>query len=49
MVFIHGGGFQEGYGGTNLYGPEFLMTENIVLVTINYRLGLFGIDYRLGY
>lgn len=42
MVFIHGGGFLEGSSRTDLYGPEFLMTEDIVLVTINYRLGMLG-------
>lgn len=43
MVFIHGGGFQEGSSRTELYGPEFLMTADIVLVTLNYRLGMLGI------
>lgn len=43
MVFIHGGGFQEGSSRTDLYGPEFLMTADIVLVTLNYRLGMLGI------
>lgn len=42
MVFIHGGGFVEGNGGSELYGPEFLMPQGVVLVTMNYRLGLFG-------
>lgn len=42
MVFIHGGGFYENSGSEDLYSPEFLMTEDIVLVTINYRLGIFG-------
>ncbi|KAJ8924090.1 hypothetical protein NQ315_006871, partial [Exocentrus adspersus] len=42
MVWIHGGGFVWGSNRTSVYGPEFLMTEDIVLVTINYRLGLLG-------
>lgn len=43
MVFIHGGGFTNGTGSSRKYGPEFLMAEkNVVLVTINYRLGIFG-------
>ncbi|CAH1954891.1 unnamed protein product [Acanthoscelides obtectus] len=43
MVFIHGGGFVSGSSRPDLiYGPEFLMTEDIVLVTINYRLGILG-------
>lgn len=42
MVFIHGGGYQEGSSSEAFYGPDFLMDENIVLVTFNYRLGPFG-------
>ncbi|XP_072384446.1 juvenile hormone esterase-like isoform X1 [Diabrotica undecimpunctata] len=42
MVFIHGGGFVMGSNETMTYGPEYLMTEDIVLVTITYRLGLLG-------
>jgi carboxylesterase type B len=42
MVWIHGGGFRNGSGNADTYGPEFLLTEDIVLVTINYRLGIFG-------
>lgn len=31
-------------GSTNeaFYGPDFLMQKDIVLVTINYRVGAFG-------
>ncbi|XP_056644892.1 esterase B1-like isoform X1 [Diorhabda sublineata] len=42
MVWIHGGGYTEGRNSTTLYGPDYLMTENIVLVSINYRLGILG-------
>ncbi|XP_015838032.2 alpha-esterase like protein E3 isoform X1 [Tribolium castaneum] len=42
MVWIHGGGFVWGSGSEELYGPDFLMTEDIVYVTINYRLGMLG-------
>jgi carboxylesterase type B len=42
MVFIHGGAFISGSSDRSMYGPEFLMTEEIVLVTINYRLGALG-------
>ncbi|XP_056640905.1 uncharacterized protein LOC130447884 [Diorhabda sublineata] len=42
MVFIHGGGFIYGSNKSQLIGPNYLMTENIVFVTINYRLGVFG-------
>ncbi|KAJ3645083.1 hypothetical protein Zmor_022770 [Zophobas morio] len=42
MFWIHGGGFIWGHGGEELYGPDYLITEDVVVVTINYRLGLFG-------
>ena len=42
MFWIHGGGFIAGSGSENLYGPEFLITNGVVLVTVNYRLGLLG-------
>nr|CAD7589752.1 unnamed protein product [Timema genevievae] len=42
MVFIHGGEFYTGSGCTDLYGPEYLMEEDVVLVTLNYRLGVLG-------
>jgi acetylcholinesterase len=42
MVWVHGGGFSAGSGGTEMYGPEFLLDHNIVLVTINYRVGMLG-------
>lgn len=42
MVYIHGGGFTNGNGDTFFYGPEPLVNEDVLLVTINYRLGLLG-------
>ena len=44
MVWIHGGGFVRGNGGTDFYGPDFFMSsENpVILVTLNYRLGIMG-------
>jgi carboxylesterase type B len=42
MVFIHGGGWQTGSASTSMYGPDFLVTNNVTIVTINYRLGAFG-------
>ncbi|GLG95959.1 Esterase FE4 [Gryllus bimaculatus] len=42
MVWIHGGGFEMGSGDSNTYGPEYLVNENVVIVTFNYRLGIFG-------
>ncbi|KAH8347154.1 hypothetical protein KR059_005865 [Drosophila kikkawai] len=42
MVWLHGGGFSFGSGNSFLYGPDYLVTEDIVLVTLNYRLGPLG-------
>nr|AAC36245.1 carboxylesterase [Anisopteromalus calandrae] len=42
MFYIHGGGFIFGSGNDFFYGPDFLMRKDIVLVTFNYRLGVFG-------
>ncbi|KAF5288890.1 hypothetical protein FQA39_LY03769 [Lamprigera yunnana] len=40
IVYIHGGGFV--IGNANRYGPEKLLDNNLVFVTINYRLGALG-------
>ncbi|CAG9764475.1 unnamed protein product [Ceutorhynchus assimilis] len=42
MFWIHGGGFVRGDGSTELYGPDYIVEKNVVLVTINYRLGVLG-------
>ncbi|XP_011495827.1 PREDICTED: esterase FE4-like [Ceratosolen solmsi marchali] len=42
MMWIHGGAFSFGSGDDELYGPDYLLRKDIVLVTINYRLGVFG-------
>ena len=42
MVWIHGGGFTRGFGGTSSYNGEALARKGAVIVTINYRLGIFG-------
>ncbi|CAO1433136.1 unnamed protein product [Diamesa hyperborea] len=42
MFWIHGGGFQFGNGNAFLYGPDYLVPEGVILVTINYRLGALG-------
>lgn len=40
IVFIHGGAFSQGTAVN--HGPQNLMDREIVLVTINYRLGALG-------
>lgn len=42
MMFIHGGGYQSGSGNVKNYGPDFLVSHGVVLVTINYRLDALG-------
>jgi para-nitrobenzyl esterase len=42
MVWIHGGGFQIGASSQSAYDGEPLAAQGVVLVTINYRLGIFG-------
>jgi len=43
MVWIHGGGLMSGSGGSALYtGDRLAAAQDVVVVTINYRLGVFG-------
>jgi para-nitrobenzyl esterase len=43
MFWIHGGGFQSGAGSIPLYRGDTLAKHgNVVVVTINYRLGVLG-------
>lgn len=42
MVWIHGGGFTRGFSGTSSYNGEALARKGAIIVTINYRLGIFG-------
>lgn len=42
MVFIHGGGFQFGTASGNNLDGTALAKKGVVLVTVNYRLGVFG-------
>ncbi|KAF5299073.1 hypothetical protein FQR65_LT09431 [Abscondita terminalis] len=46
MFWIHGGGFTMGSADTDFYGPDYLITEDVVLVTINYRLGILGLFHN---
>ncbi|MBR1658604.1 MAG: carboxylesterase family protein [Synergistaceae bacterium] len=42
MVWIHGGGFQFGSGEEPAYEGSNLARKGIVVVTLNYRLGVMG-------
>lgn len=37
LVFIHGGGFAFGSGDPDLHGPEFLLRNDVIVITFNYR------------
>lgn len=42
MVWIHGGGFQIGASSQFVYDGTALAARGVVLVSINYRMGIFG-------
>jgi len=42
MVWIHGGGFTAGTPAEQLYHGEWLAKKGIVVVSVAYRLGVFG-------
>jgi para-nitrobenzyl esterase len=42
FVYIHGGGFGEGSGSIDVYNGEGLAKKGVVVVTINYRISIFG-------
>ncbi|KAH3732160.1 carboxylesterase family protein [Pelomyxa schiedti] len=43
MFWIHGGSFTNGCGSDSLYDATIIAsTQNVVVVTTNYRLGIFG-------
>lgn len=42
MVWIFGGGFFSGSGNDLVYGPDYLVNEDVIVVTINYRLAALG-------
>ncbi|XP_043488515.1 juvenile hormone esterase-like [Polistes fuscatus] len=42
MVWIHGGGFYMGSGNDDLYKPVYIIRKDVIVVTINYRLGPLG-------
>jgi len=42
MVWIYGGGFQTGGTSENRQDGEFLAHRGVIVVSMNYRLGIFG-------
>jgi len=44
MVYIHGGSYRAGSG--NVYVGHVVAQYDVIVVTINYRLGLLGRCHR---
>ncbi|SDA35587.1 carboxylesterase/lipase family protein [Sphingomonas sp. NFR15] len=42
LVWFHGGGYTAGAGSQRTYEGSTLARQGVVIVTINYRLGVFG-------
>ncbi|XP_033212485.1 venom carboxylesterase-6-like [Belonocnema kinseyi] len=42
MIWFHGGGWLTGAGNFESFGPKFLLDHELILVTVNYRLGPLG-------
>ncbi|XP_053600204.1 juvenile hormone esterase-like [Plodia interpunctella] len=42
LIWVYGGGFSIGFSGRYLYGPKYIVRHDVILVTINYRLGPYG-------
>ncbi|XP_063708269.1 esterase B1-like [Culicoides brevitarsis] len=42
FVWIHGGGFLWGSSSTYFYGPDLVVEKDVIFVSINYRLNIFG-------
>jgi para-nitrobenzyl esterase len=42
LVYIHGGAFTDGSGNVPVYDGENLAKKGVVVVTINYRVGMLG-------
>ena len=42
MVWIYGGGLDNGSGAEPLYAGDALAKRGVIVVTFNYRLGVFG-------
>ena len=48
MVWIHGGGFAAGSGGQPIYSGDAFARRDVVLVTVNYRMGPLGVAHLDG-
>jgi para-nitrobenzyl esterase len=48
LVYLHGGGFTTGSGATMSVSDRFVAENDIVVVTVNHRLGALGFAYLGG-
>lgn len=42
MVFLHGGDFGVGSSSPIFYGPHYLVSHGVIVVSVNYRLNALG-------
>lgn len=42
LVYIHGGGFKSGASSLSNYDGSFIASKDVVFVSFNYRVGMFG-------
>ncbi|XP_046976282.1 esterase FE4-like [Vanessa cardui] len=42
IVWLHGGSFNIGYNKRNNYGAQYLVKHDVIIVSPNYRLGVYG-------
>ncbi|XP_043248792.1 juvenile hormone esterase-like isoform X2 [Colletes gigas] len=42
MVWMYGGSFVSGFINTTYYGPDFFIEKDVIIVSINYRVGALG-------
>lgn len=42
LVYIHGGAYNTGFASKHQYGPKYLIKHDVIVVTMNYRLGPYG-------
>lgn len=45
MVYLFGGAFMFGSKSKDVYNPEYLLRKDVVVIVINYRIGIFGKFY----
>lgn len=41
-MWLYGGAFVLGSGDSTIYGPNFIVAEDVLMVSLNYRVGALG-------